>query len=288
MTNEADSNARLQALTEIVQSDKFRLGLWFASKALTKAREALDLLEASEAAGGWLPRASTKVRAALSPAKSWVAESLSARAGLPYEARRTLRYGGNVASYDVGLGSLVGDIRKFPGLSERDRKDAYDAIFYFRTLASRAADLDNSRPKPVITTLGVSPTITATLKDMGVDGRPETVRVCPIEWHRITRIVDGVVRTVSVGYLTWPANTKHNASRFARLKRAAGAPCQACGHSIRNGFNWVPLLIDDAQGTPHSLWVGRDCAHNIFGFKVTGELEYRQDASQGAVPGAVR
>lgn len=279
MTNEiskatTDEAARLQALTENVHSDKFRLGLWFARKALAKAQATLDLLEASEEAGGWLPYASTKVRAALSPTKSWTAKALSKRAGLPYPAARALRYGGDVRSYNEALASLVGDISKFPGLSLQDRQDVYAALSYFRVFASRAADLDNSRPKPVITALGVSPTITATLKDMGVDGRPETVRVCPIEWHRITRIVDGVRKTVSVGYLTWPANVQHATSRFARVKRDEGAPCEACGHSIRNGFNWVPLLIDDAQGRPRSLWVGRDCAHNVFGFKVTGELEY--------------
>jgi hypothetical protein len=77
---------------------------------------------------------------------------------------------------------------------------------------------------------------------------------------------------VKVGRVVWPEGTEHACSRFA----ASGSQnqCHACGHAIRNAFNWVPLVVENAEGVPHALWVGRDCAENLFGIKATGELEY--------------
>lgn len=136
---------------------------------------------------------------------------------------------------------------------------------------------DNLRPAPTFTSVGVSKTITKTLESMKLDLNPESIRVCPIEWAEEERVDEktGKVTIVKVGYLLWPEGTRHGKSRFT-YGTARHAQCEACGHAIKNPFNWVPLLIDDKAGVPHSLWVGRDCSETIFGVKMEGELELKE------------
>jgi hypothetical protein len=142
----------------------------------------------------------------------------------------------------------------------------------FEDLAKHIITLDNARPIPVFTSLGVSPTVTKTLQDASLDLVPKTVRVCPSEivWKTLVKVVRGeeVKFQAPMLRLLWPKGTRFGRSRFN-----GGEQCQACGHGIRNPFNWVPLLIDDANGIPHSMWVGRDCSHKLFGIKVKGEVE---------------
>lgn len=56
------------------------------------------------------------------------------------------------------------------------------------------------------------------------------------------------------------------------MTSASRHQCQACGHAIKNVFNWVPLVVDSAAGVPHAMWVGKDCAQTLFGVTVKGEL----------------
>lgn len=266
---------------------------WFARKALDRARSAVELLEASEADGGWRPGAARKVRAALSPSKSWLTKSLADRlrvSCLDYVIESVLRYGGaNVRAYDRALADVAKAMTQVPASAGSvDWVTVRQALYYFRTLTARMDKLDRTRPRPVFTPIGVSPTVTATLEAAGIWGSfsLSSIRPCPITWHEVESVdAEGRRTTRWVGRLEWPAGTRF-ASRFAGRSagRSGGLPCHACGHAIYNPFNWVPVVIDDAQKRPVGLWVGRDCAHNIFGIKTTGkvELENGPDASGGA------
>jgi hypothetical protein len=156
--------------------------------------------------------------------------------------------------------------------SQRDTINCAE-IFYndFKEVWAIIKRLDATRPVPTFTSIGASPTVTATLQDMGLNANHGTVRVCPMEFKKV-EVVNPKTKQVeihTVCRLLWPAGTRHNQSRFS----GDSCHCHACGHSIKNPFNWVPMLVDDKAGTPHSLWVGRDCAKTIFGVDMTGELE---------------
>jgi hypothetical protein len=151
----------------------------------------------------------------------------------------------------------------------------------FAPLAALAARLDATRPLPVFTKLGVSPTLTSTLKYIGVEGTVTTIRPCPIRWETEEQHIptgsEGrfKVRYVLVGYPEWPAGTVHNASRYGGGGNHAHQ-CHACGHAIKQPDNWVPVIIDNASGVPYSLWIGRDCARSLFGIKMTGAMTLKE------------
>lgn len=271
---------------------------WFTGKARTTASHALDLLEASVEAGAWVPRASVKVKAALTKPTVIIKlgrshEEILRQVRRPSESRWTgtgarlahdMRFGlyRGVDKYDFsGLRSLLSDAETLSQLqqipaSADDAATAIDAAERwgrdFAPLTAIIDRLDASRPVPVFTVLGVSPTVTRTLEDLGVVGSVDTLRVCPIDWQEVERVdpKTGKITYVRVGRLRWPPGTVHGASRHAHL--GSFTWCEACRHAIRNPWNWVPLLVDK-DGVPHSLWTGRDCARNLFGIDVKGEVE---------------
>lgn len=147
----------------------------------------------------------------------------------------------------------------------------------FTPVAELVARLDATRPKPVILLATLSPTVLTNLsKEMAVDF---TTLECP-------EIVCNKVETVDAkGNLVieweteiiWPEGTVHNRSRFA-YGTNRNHTCHACGHAIKNSYNWVPLVGKTAEGYA-SLWVGKDCAKNLFGCKVTGETDWSKAKS---------
>lgn len=258
---------------------------WFSGKALVNAKEALALLEESEKSGGWLPKSSRTVRARLT--KHNVAQKfarkhqdqinrIGAQDGFRFGPGSALTHAMLYGFREVNSTQMADAVLAAKTQEEKDLlhtcigflKDFYPVVLVIR-------ELDRTRPKPVFTFLGVSPTITATLTDMGMDLDLNTIRVCPGDWKRI----DGtdkhgklIVKWVYV--LVFPAGTIHNASRYGCTNN--NVQCQACGHAIKNPFNWVPVLVDSKAGIPHSLFVGRDCAKSVFGIDMDGELEIKR------------
>jgi hypothetical protein len=252
---------------------------WFTGKGREKAAWALARLAESEARGEWVSKASRTVRAIM-VGKANVASRLGGKHRRELEA---------IGDYTVPMerrGWSVGHLLVYggsnPGIDfAAIREAAPEALKGVITTAERfAADmapvkalmakLDATRPEPVFTYLGCSPTVTATLTYLGVEGNTETTRPCPIEWkEEVRKDKNGTTFYVKVGYLKWPEGTVHGTSRYDRHSNH----CESCGHAIKNGLNWVPLVIDNKVGVPHSLWVGRDCARTIFGIKVDGEME---------------
>ncbi len=70
--------------------------------------------------------------------------------------------------------------------AKRAARDAERFYKDFIQVNNLMAELDATRPAPVITQLGVSPTITNTLKMLGLENvKADTIRLCPVRWERI-------------------------------------------------------------------------------------------------------
>lgn len=246
---------------------------FFTGKSLENATRALALLEESMAHGSWTKGSKVKVHAALSKS------NLAAKVAKPFS--------------DLSFGFEYNDPRRkalqgvyftlahgrFDGakldVSSLESESAYaDLLATFRAyvaafapVAAALAKLDASRPVPVITAIGASPTVTATLQSL----EAVKVDVCPMEFFQVERINAKTkkVEFVTVVKLLWPEGTLHGSSRWQHQDDQ----CEACGHRISNPYNWVPLVLNATDGTPKSLWVGRDCASTLFGVELTGDLE---------------
>lgn len=273
--------------SQVVDTNRTNILSWYSGKALENAKVALDLLAQSEALGCWESGASRKVMSFLSKANQ--ATKLGRRYGKALEAigsyatpttrgwsiRFILDFGmlsGYSLAKETDFKALISmapgpELKKVISEAQRFAND-------FMPVVELVIMLNNARPKPVFTYLGVSPTVTNLLTDLGMAGSvTATVRVCPIRWEKIETIdKNGKVQIKYVGTLEWPAGTVHNSSRY-NYSKAGNDQCQACGHAIKNPFNFVPLVIDDKNGVPHSLWTGKDCCQSLFGIKVTGDME---------------
>ena len=270
---------------------------WYKGKNAEKAKEALVMLAKCEDAGCWLPgtRAGVKVPAALWKANvvEKVARAndqwLNRKFGVPMGRNswepefNEIRDIGHILYHTMVFGATCADYEEINweaafAVCKNDEQRAVIEMAreFIRDMAPVAAlihRLEVSKPAPVFTAVKASRLVTTTLADMGLlaEGNEKTVRVCPMHFERIeqTNPKTGKVESVPVAILDWPAGTRHGTSRFG----ADGCHCEACGHAIKNLFNWVPMLVDDSQGTPRSMWVGRDCAETLFGVKMTGDLD---------------
>lgn len=247
---------------------------WYSGKAHMRAGAALQVLDRAIERGAWAKGEARKTRAALRNAT--VAQKVAARINGVRELfplYMALRYGDSYVTSSMDLARMYD--AAVACKREVDLAQGLMFITQLQPVYQALNALDITKPQPTITALGVSPTMTKTLDEAGL--APTTVRVCAIEWsQQAVQDAEGNKTIVSVGRLLWPENTLHNYTRFARVKAGHTDQCHACGHVIRNPFNWVPLLVDSAEdGTPHSMWVGKDCAHSLFGIKVAGELRLR-------------
>lgn len=242
------------------------------------AREALQLLEESIGQGFWVKAASRKVRAALTKPK--VAKKHGKVLDGVYRGPLcSIRWALTYSRFESpeALGAMATDHGSNPGLSlALSLEQILEVVeFYFRFVAAMCPvmdamlQLDNTRPAPVFTHLGASPTVTATVESFGATA----VEVCEMEYERVERKnSEGRIAHVTVVNLLWPDGTQHHTSRHA-----GDSKCEACGHGIRNPYNWVPLVLTTPKG-PKSLWVGRDCAKTLFGIELTGDLEITDKA----------
>lgn len=260
----------------ITVEQRERVLAYFKGKARDKAAGALHAINESLEKGAWLKGWSRKVRGALNKTDrvvrpiialwTWAPTEDGDLDGLMWNMKHCLDYGQfeRAQHQKVGVNKLPAALRPLASYFVGYR----DA---FAPVVQAMKTLDSMRPPPVITNLGVSPTVTKTLEALDA----VKVECCPMhkeKWEREflnkkTGKIEKEIVTVMV--LDWPAGTKHSTSRFSAWK----CQCEACGHGIRNPFNWIPLILTSKDGTPRSLWTGADCAHKLFGFKLTGELE---------------
>jgi hypothetical protein len=288
---------------------------WFSGKARdTIVNFTIPALVESEALGYWKKGVARTVRATLN--KQNVAQKLSrameAQIGVAdrySNGRSRLAY--DHPLYDGASDMLYGSYGRSPRHLTPEAKAKRDAQGDF-TLTSKAGSssanatierwaqafapvqalielLDSRRPKPVIVMKTLSPTVAKTIGDhIGID--VSTIQSPPMHGEYVEYKYKGKTLTVWEVVIDWPEGTLHNRSRF--LHSADNELCQACGHAIKNPFNWVPILaygdeplehqlIDvSAKQMPYSLWVGRDCAEKLFGCEVEGDAIYKRGAAR--------
>jgi hypothetical protein len=132
--------------------------------------------------------------------------------------------------------------------------------------------LDASRPVPVITAIGLSPRVTATLKECNLDVDLPSIKLAKIDFRWVRAYEDGKPafrkdgkpRMEKCYFVEWSQGIKHGCSRFAD-----GGHCEACGKRIPSQ-RYVPIEATCKKQGLISMWIGCDCAKNIFGIKDAG------------------
>ncbi len=271
---------------------------WYTGKALTIIRDyVLPTLAQAERDGYWPKGASRKVTAALN--KQAVAQKFARANDRRYEDRRdgavcegllgdvmenrTEWYKAKLNGDALVSAMMFGSFGLAPEYVElahqlfhHVRNDAERAAVRtaftwaedFAPVAKLVATLDSRRPVPVIVCKTLSHTVLSNVGGaMGIALKSIAVPPMIIRWEKRTK-ANGEVFEIAVPEIVWPYGTRHGTSRYA-----SGDHCHACGHKIKNGFNWVPLVGGTANGYV-SLWVGRDCAKNLFECEVDGEADY--------------
>ena len=247
---------------------------WYSGKALTVVRDyALPVLAQAEELGYWPKGTSRKVKAALN--KQTVAIKY-ARANRP-ASYSSPRHGVNHAM-------MFGLYEQAPKCLDTITSEAHvsgcEWAEDFVQVARLVALLDSRRPVPVVVLGTLSRTV---LDNVGRSMQVELDSIASpeqrIKWVKLMH--KGEEIEVAEVEIIWPEGTRHNTSRYAHNINAHNDQCHACGHAIRNGFNWVPLVATTPRG-PVSLWVGRDCAKKLFGCDVTGDAVYTERAKLDA------
>lgn len=257
---------------------------WYTGKSLAGAQEALDLVSASEQQEFWLPGASRRAYSLLGKA------NVAIKAADPVMRSNTYDHPAYRAIFAMKFGGvkdapkLLATTPSPSSVSEADRPLTATARRWcedFAPLARRMAELDARRPKPVI--------VCGTLSRAVVDNVAaklglvlDSIEVPPQtgEWVSEERPVKdrpGKTEIVKVFRVTihWPPGTRHRRSKFSYGSRAGNNQCEACGHAIKDPYNWCPLMAREADGSYSSLWVGKDCAKKLLGCKVdSGEAIY--------------
>lgn len=284
------------------------VAVWFAT-ALgkpTKASErlrsfVLPTLGAAEARGCWAPKESRAVKAALnkqSAATSMARIEEQARNGGDghtnvledlRDPADTRALGGG---YRLNSAMLYGKVEEAPGLvavaaalaphchTDRERDALATASRWARDLApigALIAELDARRPKPVLVMKTLSRAVVANLgARMGLDlSTIETPKMVS-RWKKAKHPKAGKEVVVTWIEILWPEGTEHGRSRFAGVSPAGNEQCHACGHAIRDAWNWWPLFARGADAKPYSLWVGRDCAAKLFGAEIEGDAVFAE------------
>jgi len=163
---------------------------WFSGKALERlTKEAIPMLQASFEAGEWAPGASRRVRAILN--KPTVAQKFAR--GREGDLRSIKHKNDDRAGFDIYMAMYYGSLERVTELNnllltggftiaskfitDKDSIFIADFIRDFAPIADLIARLDDTRPAPVFTDIGVSPTITRTLTDMGLNLVKGSIRV---------------------------------------------------------------------------------------------------------------
>lgn len=263
---------------------------WFTGKALKEAEAAFAILAQSVEQGFWVKGGGLKVTSRLNKqnvAKKWakahegdlVSVNHYSRDGV-YQRESSER--GWTLHHNMYFGSFRAaqetDWATVEAGCQNDAERA--AVAYARAWAADWAEvaaaielLDSRKPQPVFTSLGLSPTVTMTLSRLGVAAFNDdvTIEVPPFKTEWVKMVIKGREVEVPVSTPVWPEGTEHNTSMHAHSGRSYNC-CHACGHAIRNGYNWCPIVVKVKGEAPKSMLIGRDCALNIFRIKMDGDL----------------
>lgn len=144
--------------------------------------------------------------------------------------------------------------------------------------------LDLLRPVPQITPIGLSPKVTATLKEINLDLDINSIRPAKIDFKLVQSYDEkgqpkfdryGLPVLEPEYFVAWSEGILHRQSRFSHCG------CHACGKHIPSG-RVVPVEVKDQKsGNLVSLWLGEDCSAKIFGIKAVG-IRKEKDAKRNA------
>lgn len=139
--------------------------------------------------------------------------------------------------------------------------------------------LDAARPAPKVTAIGLSPKVTATLKEMNLDLDLPSIKPAKIEprqrdawfFKKDTgesyrkKLKDGSWEQETYYVVVWTDGIVHYQSRFGGTGN-----CEACNKNIPSK-KFVPVeAFDKKSNKLISLWLGCDCSRNIFGIQDVG------------------
>lgn len=131
--------------------------------------------------------------------------------------------------------------------------------------------LNAARPVPVITEIGLSPKVTKTFKECNLDIQLPTIKPAKVLAAQRQRYndklepmfdKDGQPLMETYYYVAWTQGCKLGRSRFFD-------GCQACGKHIPSG-RYVAIEAQCERNGLIGLYVGQDCAKNIFGIVDVG------------------
>lgn len=264
---------------------------WFQGKSLESLQEHAHLLVSSCREGYWTKGAARRIKAVLNKQSvtlkygrqlESVLNSITTSQGArsAWAASHAMRF---ALVYDA---PQVAELcrKLLPEAATRAQRDALETAKKWADDHTRLAEilrtLDERRKSPTIVCKTLSPTVVANLRgSLGID--LTTVESAPSkgEWRTYTK-KDGTKVQYWFVTILWPEGTKHHRSRFAGGSRAGNPQCEACGHAIRDPWNWVPLLVRDDAGAPLSLWTGKDCARKLFGCEVDGDAHYAEHVGE--------
>jgi hypothetical protein len=257
---------------------------WYSGKARdTIVSFTIPALIESEQLGYWKKGAARTVRATLNKqnvAAKWAREVEKKFGSIQFGSFH-LRHDHPLSDAQANL--LYGSFERAPRLlrsdvaarsADAEKPYAEDAIRWaaaFAPVADLVALLDSRRPRAVVVMKTLSPTVAQNVGEhIGLD--VSTIQPPPMHGEWVKFVHKGRTCHVYQVVVDWPEGTLHGRSRF--LGSANHDQCEACGHAIKDPFNWVPILAYDAKAVPHSLWVGRDCAKKLFGCEVEGDAVY--------------
>lgn len=223
---------------------------------LAKLEKSVAILRAAEALGHWAPYQATM-------STGGFYQGLGSKLSVsPREAVQCIEYGKPYA----GISPVVG-ARK--GLVAPEVVEAWIALC--NAAHTLRKQLDAARPKPVVTAIGLSPKVTKTLQECELDIDLPTIKPAEIEAFQVPVYrdgqpvlkADGTPATETAYRVKWSKGIKLGVSRFA------DDGCEACGKSIPSQ-RFVPIEASCKRLGLIGMWVGCDCAANIFGVKDKG------------------
>lgn len=240
------------------------LGNFFKGSKKAKFLASIDAIKASLQHGSWIPRGAIK-------AKSGFTQGLiSYKTDFRVESGAHADYTDLKMCLHYGMPYQGNAIPTVEGVSEHVIVAWIQATREFKRLSKL---LTEARPKPVVTQVGLSPKVTKTLMEMDLQIDLSTVREADlVKKERQDVDKHGNPRFTSTGepvmiafyVVKWTPGIKLHMSRFSH-----GDGCEACGKAIPSG-RFVPIEALCTKNGLVGLWVGVDCAKNIFGIKDQG------------------
>lgn len=270
-----------------------------------RLQDGLAVLHASLEQGSWTPRGSTKVSAATSQGLCRVrrqyvylnreeasAEVLRARDVLD-GVEWALQYGQLRNPVVMGAVTLQEIQQALDTLNDCEKEKwlkvgrklvtaelTFSWIRLLYAIALAVRELDRARPVPAVTAINLSPRVTATLTECGLDLDLSSIKPAKIDFYkRFLFNEDGSPKLDRFGehdfekvyFVAWSEGIAHQRSRFNwNQGKGQYLQCHACGKGIPSCM-FVPFEAWDKKSQLKiSMWLGTDCATNMFGIKDVG------------------